>query len=144
VHEHIRSVVAALGRPEWAALPDHGERVQRLELNLPAAVWHRVQVAVTTKYRNLEGRYGRPTAVAIVSAGILGMAIPVPGTSIVAVATLIGLAELHHRLSTMTEPSAGLIAQVRLAESEIRALGQHWIEDLAKLIEPGHDVQETG
>ena len=142
VHEHIRTVVEAFGRPEWTALHDHSERVQRLLLDLPAGVWHRVQGAVTTKYRDLEGRYGRKTAVAIVSAGILGMAVPVPGTSIVAVAPLIGLAELHHRLSTATEQSGGLVAQVRLADSEVRALGQRWIKDLAKLIEQRGDVQE--
>jgi hypothetical protein len=143
VNEHVRSVVGALGHPEWATLADHGERLQRLQSELPRAVWRKVQTAVTTRYHDLEQRYGRPTAVAIVSAGVLGTALPLPGTSIVAVAPLIGLAELHHRLTATTDPRAELLAQVTRADAEIRRLAERWLQDLAQLVQLKHDVQDN-
>src|SRR6516165_6716178 len=98
VHEHLRAVVGGLGHVELAALPDHGERLRQLVASVPPAVWHKVSGAVATRYNSLEGRYGRPTAIAILSAGIVGTAVPLPGTSLVAVAPLLALAELHHQL----------------------------------------------
>jgi hypothetical protein len=144
VREHLRSVVEAVGHPEWAALSDHGERVQRLLAEMPAAVWHKVQGAVATKYRTLEDRYGRPMAVAIISAGILGTAVPLTGTSIVAAAPLIGLAELHHRLTAEGDSAAeGSIEKVRLAKTEIRQVGERWVDELVSLLKQEHEIREA-
>jgi hypothetical protein len=82
-------------------------------------------------------------ASAIVVAGILGTAVPLPGTSVVAAAPLLGLAELHHQLPAMTKQVAELGAMVSHANAEIRRLAELWLHDLAQLVEPRHDVQET-
>src|SRR6516162_8286863 len=104
VHEHIRAVASQLGHVELAAHSDHGERVRQLVASVPPAVWHEVSGRVATRYHSLEGRYGRPTAIAILSAGIVGMAVPLPGTAVVAMAPLIALAELHHQLHAAPGP----------------------------------------
>jgi hypothetical protein len=136
VHERLRAVASGLGQAEWAALTDHAERLEHLVANVPHAVWHKVSRAVVERYGQLEERYGRPTAIAILSAGIAGSAVPVPGTTFVAMAPLIGLAELHHKL--VIESGAGTMAQaVYLAESEILHLGKQWVHELAAALETG-------
>jgi hypothetical protein len=108
---------------------------------MPVGVWHKVRTAVATKYHDLEQRYGRRMATAIVVAGILGTAVPLPGTSIVAAAPLLGLAELHHQLAAMPNPAAELGAMVSHANAEIRKVAEHWLHELVQLVEPRHDVQ---
>ena len=135
VHEHLRAVAGRLGHVEVAALPDHGERLRELAASLPPAVWHKVSGAVTTRYRSLEGRYGRPTAIAILSAGIVGTAVPLPGTTVVAMAPLIALAELHRQLVAAPGPGgAAWGAKIHLAELEIVHLGRQWMQDLADVV----------
>jgi hypothetical protein len=72
VHDHVRAVAGAVGHAQLAALADHGERVRQLVASVPTAAWHKVSGEVATHYHHLEGRYGRTTAVAILSAGIVG------------------------------------------------------------------------
>ena len=135
VHEHLRAVVGRLGHAELAALPDHGERLRHLVARVPPAVWHKVSGAVARRYHSLEGRYGRPTAIAILSAGIVGTAVPLPGTTVVAMAPLIALAELHHRLHAAPGPGgAPWGANIHLAESEILHHGRQWMQDLAGVL----------
>lgn len=135
VYEHVRAIVAKLGHADWAALPDHGDRLQRVVADIPPAVWHKVSNEVATRYRSLEERYGRSTAIAIVAAGIVGSAVPLPGTTVLAVAPLIALAELHHRLSAESGVSGAIRSlKTRLAESEIRQLGGQWVHDLADVL----------
>ena len=135
VHEHLRAVVHGLGHAELAALPDHGERLRHLVASVPPHVWHKVSGAVQARYQSLEGRYGRPTAIAILSAGIVGTAMPVPGSTVLAMAPLIGLAELHHRLAAAPGPGgAPLGAKIHLAELEILDLGRQWMQDLAGVL----------
>ena len=136
VHEHLRAVVGRLGHAELAALPDHGERLRHLVARVPPAVWHKVSGAVVTRYNSLEGRYGRPTAIAILSAGIVGMAVPLPGTAVVAMAPLIALAELHHRLAAARDPGGTPWgANIHLTESEILHHGRQWMQHLAGVLE---------
>jgi hypothetical protein len=135
VHEHLRAVAGRLGRAELAAHPDHGERLRHLVAGVPPAVWHKVSGAVAARYLSLEGRYGRPTAIAILSAGIVGTAMPLPGSTVLAMAPLIGLAELHHRLAAARgRGGAPLGAKIHLAESEILDLGRQWMQDLAGVL----------
>jgi hypothetical protein len=135
VHEHFRTIVGALGHAECGALPDHGERVRQLVTKVPTDVWHKVSGAVATRYQNLEGRYGRPTAIAILSAGIVGTAVPLPGTTVVAMAPLIALAELHRQL--VAAPRPGDVpwgAKIHFAESEILHIGKQWMQDLSGVL----------
>jgi hypothetical protein len=139
VIEHVRSVVDGLGHADWAALPDHAERVQRLVATVPGAVWNRVSAEVAVRYRTLEQRYGRRTAIAILSAGILVSAVPVPGSTVLAMAPLIALVELHHQL---TAGSGGVAEAVKihLTESEILHIGRQWVQDLAGVLKQGNGL----
>jgi len=135
VHEHLRAVAGGLGFIEWADIPEHGERLRQLVASVPPAAWHKVSGEVATRYHSLEGRYGRPTAIAILSAGIVGTAVPLPGTTVLAVAPLIALAELHHQLVAAPDPGgAPWVAKIHLAESEILHLGRQWMQDLAGVL----------
>lgn len=55
----------------------------------------RVRTAMVGRYRRLEGRYGRKTALAILGA----MIVAPPGTGPVTLAVGVGVAELYLRLS---------------------------------------------
>jgi hypothetical protein len=135
VYEHVRTILSRLGRTEWAAFSDHGERVQQLVANVPPAVWRKVSGAVAAHYRGLEERYGRATAIAILAAAIVGSAVPAPGTTFLAMAPLIALAELHHQLTTGPGLSGAVdVVKVRLADSEILQLGRQWVQDLADVL----------
>jgi hypothetical protein len=134
IHEHIQAVAGKLGHPAVAALAEHGERVQKLVAHVPPAVWHKVSDAVAARYRPLEERYGRPTAIAIVSAGIVGTAVPLPGTTVVAVAPVLAAAELHHRLVAQGLDIVSLVQKIHLDESEILHLGRQWMHDLAGVL----------
>jgi hypothetical protein len=136
VVEHVRAVLGGLGHAEWAALPDHGERVQRLVATVPGAVWNKVSAEVAARYRTLEERYGRRTALATLSAGILASAVPVPGSTVLAMAPLVALVELHYRLAA--EPAgAARAVKIHLAESEILHLGRQWVQDLTGALKQG-------
>jgi hypothetical protein len=105
---------------------------------VPPTVWHKVSGAVATHYHSLEVRYGRPTAIAVVSAGIVGSAVPLPGTTFLAMAPLIALAELHHQLVPATGPGGAFGGtKIHLAESEIVHLGRQWMQDLAGMVKEG-------
>jgi hypothetical protein len=129
VNEHVRVVASRLGHIELAAYPDHGERVRQLVTSVPPAVWHKVSGRVATRFHNLEERYGRPVAIAILSAGIVGTAVPLPGTTLVAMAPFIALAELHHQLHATGGASLG--TKIHLLESEIPSLGRQLMQDVA-------------
>jgi hypothetical protein len=135
VAAHVRAVVGGLTDPGWAGLGDHEEWLRRVAAELPPAVWHKLQKAVATRYSQLEGRYGRSTALAIVSVGILATPLPVPGSALLAVAPLIVLAELHHRLTAVPEPPAEeLLTRTTLTEAERHHLGQKCVQELATLL----------
>lgn len=137
VHERVRAVAHATGGAEWAELPGHVERLERLVAALPPAIWHRLSHAVRTKYELLERRYGRATAVAIVAAGVVGSAVPLPGTGLVAVAPVIGLAELHHQLVPLFAPAATTpVDDVALTETEVQRLGSDLVVELTDLCGP--------
>jgi hypothetical protein len=127
--------VDALVDPAWAGLADHEEHLRRLAAELPPAVWQKVKNAVATRYYELEARYGRRTALAIVSVGILATPVPVPGSTFLAAAPLIGLAELHRRLTAVPEPpAADLMTKITITEAESHHLGRQWAQELATLL----------
>ena len=134
VHEHLRAVVRGLGHAELAALPDHGERMRQLVASVPPAVWQKVSASVANRYSALEKRYGRQTAIAILSAGIVGTAVPLPGTTVLAMVPLIALAELHHQVATADPAGDSWGAKIHLAESEILHQGRKWMQDLAGVL----------
>jgi hypothetical protein len=134
VHEHVRAVLGGLGHADLAALPDHGERLRQLVASVPPAVWQKVSASVAKRYAALERRYGRQTPIAILSAGIAGTAVPLPGTTVLAMAPLIALAELHHQVATADPGGDSWGSKIHLAESEILHHGRKWMQDLAGVL----------
>jgi hypothetical protein len=133
VTEQVREMAAALGEVE-ATVTEHGQRLELLVARVPADVWSKVSTAVATHYGNLEERYGRRTAIAILSAGIVGAVVPVPGTSVLAMAPLIAVAELHHRLGTQPESNAALGNAQQLTHPEVMKFGSHWMQVLSNAL----------
>jgi hypothetical protein len=135
ITERVRAAVDALADPAWDCVADHEERLRRVAAQLPPAVWHRVRHAVATRYTQLEERYGRREALVIVTVGILATPVPVPGATFLAAAPLIGLAELHRRLTAEPELSAAHTKkQPTLTEAESRHIGEQWVQELANLL----------
>jgi len=132
---HIRRAIEALGQREWSLGEDYREGLQRLKARIAPSAWREIRSAISSKYKSAEARYGRPMALAILSAAIVGTAVPVPGATLVAVAPLIGLAELHIRMTSAKDQETGLGPRVKLAQAEIRRIAQRWIEDLTELVD---------
>lgn len=98
---------------------------------IPGKVAAAAKAKVADKFSQLENRYGRKMAVAILGAGIAGAAIPVPGTSLIAAAPLIAGAELYrHFRGKQAQQQSADGDRPRYTDEEIRAIGQHWIAEL--------------
>ena len=66
--------------------------------SIPAAVFHAAKAKVESVYAKLSERYGKTVARLAVGAGLIGLAIPLPGASAIMAAPVIAVAELHQRL----------------------------------------------
>jgi hypothetical protein len=61
--------------------------------------------------------------------------VPLSGTSVLAAAPLIALAELHHQVVGKHDPGGeSWGAKLHLAESEILDLGRQWMQDLTGVL----------
>jgi hypothetical protein len=128
VREHLRSFVTALGRPELAACAEQPQRLREALKDLPEEVWLEVRAKVSAQYERLEDRYGRGMALAIISSAILGTAVPLPGTTVIAAAPLLALAELHYRLWTAASDSEA--AEATLTAAEVHRRGKRFLQNL--------------
>jgi hypothetical protein len=90
---------------------------------LPAAIYKRAANKVQATYSKLEGRYGKKTAIAIMGAGILGLPLPIPGSSILTAAPILVAAEMYLKFSGSKEAAT-------LSQAEIEKLGKQFIKDL--------------
>ena len=101
--------------------------------SLPAKVVSAVRSKVKEKFDQLESRYGRKWAIAIMAAGIMAAPVPVPGSSLLAAAPLMGMAELH-RLVSRSDNS-----KTELSDEEVEKLGRKLLkelhEELASILE---------
>lgn len=101
--------------------------------SLPAKVVSAVRNKVKEKFAQLETRYGRKWAIAIMAAGIMAAPIPVPGSSLLAAAPLMGMAELHRLVSRADN------SKVELSDEEVEKLGRKLLkelhEELASILE---------
>lgn len=101
--------------------------------SLPAKVVSAVRSKVKEKFDQLESRYGRKWAIAIMAAGIMAAPIPVPGSSLLAAAPLMGMAELHRLVSRADN------SKVELSDEEVEKLGRKLLkelhEELASILE---------
>lgn len=92
--------------PPWHDLPSlqstadsWAARILKSAIKIPGSVMASVRARVNAAYDKLSSRYGKGFARAAVAAGVVGLAIPLPGASIISAAPVIGLAELHRQLT---------------------------------------------
>jgi hypothetical protein len=78
-----------------------------------------------SSYAKLSARYGTKWAIAIMAAGIAGLPLPIPGSSLITAAPVIAAAELAKLLSRCDEAGCP-----ELTEDEVEKLGAKWIQQL--------------
>lgn len=110
---------------------------------LPRDLYLKAVKTAKEKYEQLEARYGRPAAVAIMAAGIAGTAVPLPGTTFVAVAPVVALAEIHRAVSRHISSPQDLVALPGQALESVHSLGRWLLDELGKAVaEPGDTANE--
>ena len=81
--------------------------------NLPRQVLSRARQSLANRYAALEARYGKKYAIAILGASLTTIAIPVPGTALLApvvASPIVAIAELHRALSRRGRQEQEVIA----------------------------------
>lgn len=108
---------------------DKAADLAKLGGSLSAKVARAATDKVKAKYGKLQDRYGKGMAIAILAAGIVGLPMPVPGSSLLLAAPLIAAGELYrglHRSRRDDEDPDDYTVE------ELLALGQKWMEDIIK------------
>jgi hypothetical protein len=80
-------------------------------------------------YGILVDRYGPGYARAIVGAGLVGLPIPIPGSTVLTAAPVLAAAEVHRALADKHIVQES-VAVVTLTAEQIHTLGRHWVEEL--------------
>ena len=110
------------------------EWLERVD-QLPGDLYRKAVETAREKYAELEARYGRPTALAVMAAGIAGTAVPLPGTTFVAVAPVVALAEVYRTLSQSESLPEGFAALQGQVADSIHTLGRRLVDELSKAVE---------
>lgn len=98
---------------------------ERME-SLPAKLVAKIKDTVQTKYTSLTKRYGSKYAKAIIGAALIGLPIPLPGSSFITAAPVLAVAELHKMFSKSS-------TQNDLAYNDVsRVLDEEEIQEAAK------------
>jgi DNA topoisomerase IB len=82
---------------------------------------------VKNAYGRLEQRYGPKMAVAIVGAGLVGLPLPVPGSSVLTAAPVIAMAELYRRVRGRFDED-----EAELDPAEVDRLGKAFAQHLVR------------
>lgn len=90
---------------------------------LPAAIAAKVKEKVRATYSKLESRYGKKTAILILGAGLAGVPLPIPGSSLIAAAPFLAAAELYLKFGSSKSVS-------ELSQDEIGRLGKEFMDEL--------------
>lgn len=98
--------------------------------NIPAAIAKKAKDKVVEKYQKLSGRYGSKMAVAIIVAGIAGLPLPVPGSSLLTAAPVIAAAEIMRALRKSVKAAEDDDEFEDLTDEEIAKLGKEWMQEL--------------
>jgi len=107
------------------ASPDkHVETWASYASKIPAKVMQAAKVKVKGHYDRLEARYGRPTALAIIGAGIA--AFPLPGGTIIGPAPIVAVAELVRWFKGKGTPAMES-EEATLTPEEIARLGKEFM-----------------
>ncbi len=89
----------ASGGVEATSPEKHVEGWAVFAARLPKKAMQTAARAVQGKYEKLKARYGKKAAMAIMAAGIAGLPLPVPGSSLITAAPVIALAEAYRYLT---------------------------------------------
>lgn len=92
--------------PEWHDLPSlqtaadgWAGRILKAAIRIPGSLMASVRARANAAYDRLSARYGKGFARAAVAAGLVGLAIPLPGASVLSAAPVVAIAELHRQLT---------------------------------------------
>jgi hypothetical protein len=98
---------------------------------VPRHLVHRAVGRAKHTYGILVDRYGPGYARAIVGAGLVGLPIPVPGSTVLTAAPVLAAAEVHRALADKHILQES-VATVTMTAEQIQTLGQHWVEELLR------------
>jgi len=96
---------------------------------IPAKVYAKARLKVSEKYSQLESRYGRKLALAIMGAGLAGVPIPLPGSVLMTAAPVIAAAEVYRRLAGAGARPVKEAAP-ELSPEEVGRLGREWMKEI--------------
>lgn len=96
--------------------------------DVPKAIYGKAKDKVQKTYEGLKEKYGKGWAVAIMAAGVVGTATPLPGGGLIAAAPLLACAKLHMSLSASKaiDPSA----LDSITHDELMKLGKEVMDQL--------------
>ncbi len=95
--------------------------------NIPIKIAKAAKAKIAQKYDQLKGRYGSKFAIAIIAAGVAGIPIPLPGSSLLTAAPVIAAAEIVRALSKSAKAEDG---DVELTDEEIEQLGEEFMAEV--------------
>lgn len=93
---------------------------------LPKKVYAAAKNKALTTYGKLKSRYGRGLAIAIMAAGVAGLPLPVPGSSLITAAPVLVLAELVKKFRGTP------VTQKALTPEQVKKLGKQVVEQLLR------------
>jgi hypothetical protein len=105
-----------------AAAEDKAKTLGDKLKSLPGKIAGAAVAKVQEKYQQLEGRYGRTMAIAILGAGIAGLPIPLPGSSLIMAAPLLAAAELYRRASQRCDEI--------LSDEQLTEIGVEFLQEI--------------
>lgn len=148
-------------KSEWARLAARGAQFSRFSEGrletfgvrdwfataraLPQRVLDAAIAKVRSHYATLEQRYGRAYAIAVITAAILGTAIPLPGTTALAAAAVSAVAEIHKSLAGW-QANAEQVRRVpfKLGEERAQAILSKRLEKRAGFVSMMEAAQPRG
>jgi HK97 family phage portal protein len=109
---------------------------------LPGKIAGKARDKAKGYYTRLSDRYGKKMAIGIMAAGVLGLPLPVPGSSFLTAAPVIAVAELVRHFQSKKEKSMDG-EHPDLSEEDIQELGAKYMAELLKEWEKEQDTEEN-
>ncbi len=97
---------------------------------LPGKAKDYIVAKVKAKYTQLESRYGKPMAIGIMAAGIVGTAMPIPGATIMASAPMIGVAEVYRLYKGGKKDAEPDVAKGVVDDKRLHEIAAEWCKQL--------------
>jgi hypothetical protein len=110
----------------FAKAKDQAASLVKLVAKLPVKAATAARDKIAAKYKQAENRYGRKMAIAIIAAGVAGLPLPVPGSSLLLAAPLIAAGEAYRALSSKRDDED----PEDYTEDELMERGKKWLQEI--------------